>query len=122
MKNLFILLLTIISVLQINAQQSYTEMIDSIFQYVSRDNATTGILYERVLPFSAFHRFAGNRSDTASYERFIQSYSELYNAAFDSTKRLSFSVDSLSKTIIENTSLIDIALFHYKFNTLFDFL
>jgi hypothetical protein len=51
----------------INAQeQTYTQMFDSVFIHVSRREAT-GILYNRVLPFSGLYRFevSNARQDTA---------------------------------------------------------
>jgi len=47
------------------AQQGFTELFDSVFVNISRTQATTGILYERVLPFSNLQQFSGNNPDTA---------------------------------------------------------
>jgi len=59
---------------------TYTEHFDYIFQNVSRVQATTGILYERVVPFA---NLTSPNLDTSNYTHFIQAYSELYRAAFD---------------------------------------
>ena len=82
MKKLTTILLILVLATTLNAQnQTFTEMIDSIFQHVSRVDATTGILYNRVLPFSNIKQFSGCNPDTANMYQFLHGYSELYNAA-----------------------------------------
>ena len=39
------------------APKTYTEMFDSLFSVISKVEATTGILYERVVPFAKKHLF-----------------------------------------------------------------
>jgi len=93
MKKITIILLITITVIALKAQeQTLTQMFDSVFQHVNRTDATTGILYERVLPFSALHKFTGNTPDTANYDRFMQAYFEMYHAAFDIAQRLPFDI------------------------------
>lgn len=46
MKKLIIILAIVISATTIIAQEQFTQMIDSIFQFVNKDDAKTGILYE----------------------------------------------------------------------------
>ena len=36
------------------APSTYTEMFDNNFRFVSKTQATTGILYDRVVPFADF--------------------------------------------------------------------
>jgi len=103
-----VLICTIISTSNLQAQQGFTEFFDSLFVNISRSDATTGILYERVLPFSNLRQFSGNNLDTANRHRFLQAYSELYDAAFDITKQLPFDSDSLENLIASNSSYIDI--------------
>ena len=87
MKRLVFLLLTIVSVTNTKAQeQTFTHAFDSIFQYVNRADATTGILYNRTLPFSGLYKFSV--PDTANSNVFMQAYSELYNAAFINTSKI----------------------------------
>ena len=38
--------------LQAQTEQTYTEAFDNAFSNISRADATTGILYERVVPFA----------------------------------------------------------------------
>jgi hypothetical protein len=123
-RKLFYLIVTMSVTISVKAQQDYTAMFDSVFQYVSRNSATTGVLYERVLPFAGLSRFGVNvnSTDTINSDVFLQGYSEMYNAAFDLSKRLSINPDSLQSFIQTDISIIDIGLFHYKFNTLFAFL
>jgi hypothetical protein len=96
MKKLFIFLLLTVSfsVNVLHAQmQGFTQMFDSLLMHVSRTDATTGILYNRVLPFSGLTRFT--QPDTANTDIFVQAFSELYEAAFIPAARLPFSADSL---------------------------
>jgi hypothetical protein len=85
MKKIFFLLViaTILSVNTIVAQeeQTFTEMFDSVFQHVSRTDATTGILYNRVFPLSGMYRFT--QTDTANSDIFMHAYQELYDACFE---------------------------------------
>ena len=56
-KQSFVLaIVMLLSVASIKAQ-SYTEAFDSVFTYVSRNDATTGILYERVMPFGNLTKY-----------------------------------------------------------------
>lgn len=85
-KLIFIFAMAIASLpLQAQIEQTYTEVFDSIFINVSRVQATTGILYERVVSFADLVNFNFNVNasvDTSNYHHFMQSYSELYRAAF----------------------------------------
>ena len=57
-KFILILAMTIItSSLHAQTEQTYTEVFDSIFVNVSKTQATTGILYDRVLPFARLENF-----------------------------------------------------------------
>ena len=86
---LFLLTVVSISATALQAQnQSFTQSFDSVFQYVNRVDARTGILYNRVIPFSRLYRF--QQPDTANATIFIQAYSELYKAAFYPSVRSSF--------------------------------
>ena len=71
--------------LHAQTEKTYTEMFDSVFSVVSRTQATTGILYERVFPFANlvnYNSIFNPTVDTSNFTHFIQSYSELYRAAF----------------------------------------
>jgi len=85
MKKLVLFAMTFIFMsLHAQAEKTYTEMFDSVFSVVSRTQATTGILYERVVPFANLVNYNSiiNPVDTSNFTHFIQSYSELYRAAF----------------------------------------
>jgi len=43
----------------VQAQQGFTVLFDSVSVNINRSDATTGILYDRVLPFSNLKQFAG---------------------------------------------------------------
>jgi len=97
--------------------KTYTEMFDSVFSVISKSQATTGILYEMVVPFANLTNLT---VDTSNRTHFIQAYSELYRAAFDTTKRLSWSVAEFEAHIEDNASqdVIDIGILHYNFNAI----
>ena len=55
-------------------EQTYTEEFDSLFIYVSKTQATTGILYDRVVPFADLESFNSNVNsllDTSNFHHFI---------------------------------------------------
>jgi hypothetical protein len=103
MKKTFIIFAIAITSFSLQAQ-TYTESFDSVFQNINRADATTGILYERMVPFAQLNNFNSTVSpvDTSNSKHFIQAYFELYNAAFDSTVRLPFNIDSLKSLIKES--------------------
>jgi len=119
MKKLIISIVWIVSGVSIYAQDdfSYTEAFDSVFTNISRTDATTGILYERVIPFAQLHNFNSN-GDTSYMEHFVQAYFELYKARFQPSGNLPFSSDSLVSLINTNSPIVDIGILHYKFNTI----
>lgn len=91
--------------LQAQTEQTYTEVFDSIFSNVSRTQATTEILYERVVPFANLLNFNSNLNavvDTSSYFHFRQSYSELYRAAFIPSARLQLSFEEFEEQLKNN--------------------
>jgi hypothetical protein len=106
MKKVSIILLICMSVTTLKSQeQTFTQMFDSVFQYVSRADATTGVLYNRVMPFSGLSRF--ETSDTANSTLFKQAYNELYEAAFVPTARLPIQPDTLESSIIKNNNAVN---------------
>ena len=60
MRKIIILSIFIISMITIYAQTPFTEAFDNIFRNISRVGATTGILYERVVPFARLYNFNSN--------------------------------------------------------------
>ena len=94
-------------------------MFDSLFIHIRRADASTGILYDRVVPFANITDFTIYPTlDTSQNQHFIQSYSELYRAAFLPAARLPFNPNEL-QNLINNMSIantIDIGILHYKFN------
>ena len=114
-KNLFLMLtLSIFLTNNLQAQQDFTEAFDNIFVNISLTDATTGVLYDRVIPFANLK----SKPDTADMYLFLQAYSELYEAAFDINKRLPFDLESLENIISNNTSYVDIGILHYRFNAI----
>lgn len=89
--------------LKAQLNQTYTEMFDSVFVHIDRSEATTGILYDRVVPFADFPRFNSMLSstvDTINADIFLQCYSELYRAAFVTEAQLPFSYHKVKESII----------------------
>jgi len=82
MKKISIISILIITVgLKIEAQnQTYTQMFDSLFSNVPYSTVVSGILHDRVADFSDIEHFNRQSTDTSSYTRFIQAYSELNRA------------------------------------------
>ncbi|MCL2290437.1 MAG: alpha/beta hydrolase, partial [Bacteroidetes bacterium] len=120
MRKIIILSLFIISFFTVYAQNTFTEAFDNIFQNISRVDASTGILYERVIPFARLQNYNSNimSVDTSNSEHFIQAYFELYNAVFQPSAKLPFESDSLQSLSKKNSSIVDIGILHYKFNAI----
>ena len=117
MKKIITILLITITATVVQAQErTFTQLFDSVFMNVSRTSATTGILYNRVLPFSGLSRFTA--LDTANSEVFKQAYSELYRAAFLPLSKLPFDADSLENLLSTQQNIVDIGVLHYKYNML----
>ena len=86
---------TIISIVSITfaygqSSPSYSNLFDSLFVNISMTDATTGILYDRVIPFAQLqkHNSIHNPNvDTIDADMFLQGYFELYNSAFLSNSK-----------------------------------
>ncbi|MDR3046162.1 MAG: putative lipase, partial [Bacteroidales bacterium] len=116
---IFLLIAVSFSVNVLHAQmQSFTQMFDSLLMHVSRTDATTGVLYNRVLPFSGLAKFT--QPDTANADIFVQAYSELYEAAFVPAARLPFTSDNLQNIIVPTGNIVDVGLLHYRYNLIID--
>lgn len=119
MKNKFLFLVIAISVLFAKSQaQTFTQIFDSVFTHVSRADATTGILYERVLPFgnlTHYNSLVGN-PDTSNYSHFLRAYNELFRATFQPSITM-MPKDTLKQLVENDTSRIQIGMLHFRFNT-----
>jgi len=70
---------------------SYLQKFDNYIQKIDKSIFQTGILYDRVYPNAKLHNFNPNSpTDTSSYEHFIQSYYEIYLAAYSNKNMKSF--------------------------------
>ena len=99
----------------------YTESFDYVFRNVSRTDATTGILYERVVPFSSLYNFNSNMYpyvDTSNAEHFLLSYHHLYKASFQPVNSLPFDYETIQSFFTRGSDTVDIGILHYKFNIL----
>jgi len=121
MKRYFLFIIVSFAFFSLKAQlnQTYTEMFDSVCAHIDRAEATTGILYDRVVPFADFPRFNSilfSTVDTIHADIFLQCYSELYRAAFVTEARLPFSYHKVKESIVYDTNVVDIGVIHYRFN------
>ena len=120
---LFFAMTVITFSLQAQTEKTYTEAFDSVFINISRADATTGILYERVVPFANLLNYNSRVSasiDTSNYSHFIQAYSELYRAAFNPSARLPWTLERFEEEIVNGTTpgIVDIGILHYNFNVM----
>lgn len=106
-----------------NAQimHNFTETFDSVFSHISRTDATTGVLYNRVLPFSnatSFNSLINSSVDTITSEDFLQSCYELYLSAFNPSANVLPDIDELENAINADAPTVNIGVLHYKYNTM----
>lgn len=96
--------------------KTYTQRMDEILVNVNKTPITSGILYDRVMSFSNLHLLKENGVVTSSnYNHFVQSWSELHPASFNST----FSSVELLKANINtnsNSVLVDLGIINTKMN------
>lgn len=94
---------------------TYTKMADSLLSPVSKTPITTGILYDRVAPFAGLHSFKS--TDTSFYLHFKQSYSELYNAAYNNIAMAKAErVDTVSTALYYTNNVVPVGVLYYDFN------
>lgn len=94
---------------------TYTQVADSIFSPVSKSQITTGILYDRVMPFAGLHAF--KNTDTSSYAHFFQTYSELYSATYtNGAMKKAAQIDTLSNAMYYTNNVIPVGVLYYDFN------
>lgn len=88
--------------------------------YLNKNLVTTGVLFDRVFPFSNIDVFKGslNFTDTTNSNHFLQAYYEMYEASYNTTgKKKPGELDSLlNKNYTSNEHPIGILF--YKFNTI----
>ena len=109
-KNFFLIITFIIVTIYVKAQ-TYTHAFDSVFAHISRADATTGILYERVLPFgnlTQYNSLEGN-PDTRSFSHFLRAYNELCRATFQPSITM-VPKDTLKHLIEDDTTRVQIGM------------
>ncbi|MBB1287302.1 hypothetical protein HRH25_23200 [Flavisolibacter sp. BT320] len=97
----------------------YRDQADFRLQPLNKSLVTSGILYDRVLPIADIGRFkAAINTDTSGPRHWLQSYFELYNAAYNPAGWLL--PDSLDKILdtLRYANAVPIGLLHYKYNVL----
>jgi len=110
--------LLFISTLLINAQttSSFTHDADSVFQNLNKSYITTGILYDRVYPYSMLHIFNSAYFDTTNFHHFTQGYYELYNASYNNTNLISPDVLDRKINSITRKGKVPIGIINFQFN------
>jgi hypothetical protein len=97
-------------------KKDYTQSMDSLLLNINKTPIMTGILYDRIMPFANLNMLKENGLITkANYTTYIQSYSELYRAAYNPT----FSnVETIKANITSNTNpnIVDIGIINTKMN------
>lgn len=96
--------------------KDYTQNMDYLLTNVNKTPITSGILYDRIMSFSALNWLKENGTVTnSSYQHFIQSWSELRRAAYNPTFA---SLETLKTNINANTnsSLVDLGVINTKMN------
>jgi hypothetical protein len=94
---------------------------DKLFKNVSLTDASTGIIYDRVVPFSNLPQFnsLNNRfPDTVNANIFFQCYSELFHSAVIPSSHFSYYIEDLKSLLPKDTNLIYFGAIFYKFNTI----
>ena len=88
MKKIFIIITLLCLSQQFQAQtinktpKDYTVSMDSLYQYLNKDLAKTGILYDRVIANANLVEFNEAKSKKQSdYWHFVQAWGEIYRAS-----------------------------------------
>lgn len=103
MKKLYTLLIGMIILgstafrLQAQTDLTYTQEADRQLANVSKTPITTGVLYDRVFPFTRLDLFGQVTPDTANLEFYTQAYSEMRRASFTTTLKSSEQLKYLIK-------------------------
>lgn len=93
---------------------------DYLFRYLDKSQILTQILYDRVFPLGRLDMFnQQGRSDTSSYNHFLQVYNELFDANYNSQNNM------LPPEILESLSfqkslnnVVPIGVLNYNFNVI----
>ena len=73
--------------------KDYTVTMDSLFQFLNKDLAKTGILYDRVIANANLVEFNEAKSKKQSdYWHFVQAWGEIYRASFVPKKQPSHEI------------------------------
>lgn len=123
MKKLTIFTLLAFCIGFMNAQETftYTESFDKAFAKISRTDAKTGLLYDRVVPFARLDNYdpAKDVTDTSNANHFIQAYSELSRAAFLPKTQFPITIKELETMISEmQNDRVPIGLLHYQYDAI----
>ena len=97
--------------------KDYTVAMDSLFQFLNKDLAKTGILYDRVIANANLVEFNEATSKKQSdYWHFVQAWGEIYRASFVPKKQPSHEI--INQTYNRNDNVIDIGIINTNINYL----
>ncbi|MCF6365847.1 MAG: T9SS type A sorting domain-containing protein [Bacteroidales bacterium] len=118
--HIFLILLFIFksSFSQLNEADTFEEH-QAMFSEIDRSEITTGILYDRVIPFSGIEKFTGKNKDAICKQSiWKQMYYELQNASYekDTVNMPNLKFIFGTKRQFTNGKLIPIYLLNYNYN------
>ena len=123
MKKIFIIFTLLCLSLKFQAQiinkapKDYTITMDSLLQFVNKQEAKTGILYDRVVANANLVEFNDTKSKKQSdYWHFVQAWGEIYRASYNPTKQPSHEI--IDQTYNRNDNVIDIGIINTNINYL----
>jgi len=96
--------------------QSYTQSVDSLFIHLNKSVITTGILYDRALPFASVNLVNKYQPDTTNHGYFIEAYNEMYNSAYSHTGWIV--LDTLVRRVSSVNTMIPVGLSFYNYNAI----
>ncbi|AMM50327.1 hypothetical protein TH61_02840 [Rufibacter sp. DG15C] len=102
----------------LGSPDSHKRHIDSLIQHLDKSSINTGILYDRIFPFANVHKFNLVQPDTSNYSYFIQAYSEIFRAAYDTTNLKTVSEIRDLSTDAKIQKKVALGLAAFKFNVI----
>ena len=116
MKKLLTVSVVIFILTIFNPILSQTSDLDAMLTNVNQSSVTSGIIYERVMPFANLYNY-NQAFDTATLGYFEQALSELYRAS-NQQKFMPHTSLRLLYTDINQNSVVDIGIMNTQFSIL----
>lgn len=96
--------------------KTYTEGFDSIIANVSKDSILTGVLYDRVIPWSNLTSFTDSSKVTS--DGFYQSWHELFNATYTNSRLKTSEQLQLKSSYYAQYDTLTLGAINYNYNTI----